>query len=102
MVDAYGPCATRWTRGASTHPELICADLQLKEQDMDWLAQNWIWVLFGIAFVAMHLFGHGGHGGHGGHSSGHSSRRDASDPQAPGAAGIRPAAPPTGSNMHRH
>ena len=26
---------------------------------MTWLAQNWIWVLFGIAFVAMHLFGHG-------------------------------------------
>ena len=24
---------------------------------MDWLAQNWIWVLFGVAFVAMHLFG---------------------------------------------
>ena len=69
---------------------------------MDWLAQNWIWVLFGIAFVAMHLFGHGGHGGHGGHRSNHSSRRDASDAQAPGAAGIRPAAPPTGNNMHRH
>ena len=69
---------------------------------MDWLAQNWIWVLFGIAFVAMHLFGHGGHGGHGSHGSGHSSRRDASDAQAPGAAGIRSAAPPPGSNMHRH
>jgi len=33
---------------------------------MTWLAQNWIWVLFSVAFVAMHLFGHGGHGGHGG------------------------------------
>jgi len=32
---------------------------------MAWLAENWIWVLFGIAFIAMHLFGHGGHGGHG-------------------------------------
>ena len=31
------------------------------------------WVLIGIAFVAMHLFGHGGHGGHGG--GGESSRR---------------------------
>ena len=33
---------------------------------MEWLGQNWIWVLFFVAFVAMHLFGHGGHGGHGG------------------------------------
>ena len=30
---------------------------------MDWLAQNWLWVLFAAAFIAMHLFGHGGHGG---------------------------------------
>lgn len=37
---------------------------------MAWLSENWIWVLFGGAFIAMHLFGHGcggGHGGHGGH-----------------------------------
>lgn len=34
---------------------------------MDWLAQNWVWVLFALAFVALHLFGHGGHRGHGGH-----------------------------------
>ncbi|MEO8196963.1 MAG: DUF2933 domain-containing protein [Thermoanaerobaculia bacterium] len=33
---------------------------------MQWLVANWPWVLFGIAFVAMHLFGHGSHGGHGG------------------------------------
>lgn len=32
---------------------------------MAWLAENWVWVLIGIAFVAMHLFGHGGHGGDG-------------------------------------
>ena len=32
---------------------------------MAWLAVNWFWVVIGIAFVAMHLFGHGGHGGHG-------------------------------------
>ena len=105
MVDAYGSCAIRWTRGTSTHPALICADFQLEEQDMDWLAQNWIWILFGIAFVAMHLFGHGGHGGHaghGGHGSNPTSRRDASDATAPGTAGVRPAAPPAGSGPHRH
>lgn len=33
---------------------------------MDWLSQNWLWVLIGIAFVALHLFGHGGHGSHDG------------------------------------
>jgi len=34
---------------------------------MEWLSQNWVWVLLGIGFAAMHMFGHGGHGGHGGH-----------------------------------
>ena len=33
---------------------------------MAWLTENWFWILTFIAFVAMHLFGHGGHGGHGG------------------------------------
>ncbi len=32
---------------------------------MAWLVENWFWVLIGIAFVALHLFGHGGHGGRG-------------------------------------
>lgn len=40
---------------------------------MDWLLENWVWVLIGIAFVALHLFGHG-HGGHGGHRQ-HDGRR---------------------------
>jgi len=39
---------------------------------MEWLAQNWFWVIIGILFVGMHLFGHGGHGGHGG-QRGHES-----------------------------
>jgi hypothetical protein len=34
---------------------------------MDWLSQNWIWVLVFAAFIGMHLFGHGGHGGRAGH-----------------------------------
>ena len=33
---------------------------------MAWLTENWFWILTFIAFVAMHMFGHGGHGGHGG------------------------------------
>lgn len=31
---------------------------------MEWLSQNWVWVLFGVGMIAMHMFGHGGHGGH--------------------------------------
>ena len=34
---------------------------------MEWLSANWVWILIGIAFVGMHMFGHGGHGGHGSH-----------------------------------
>jgi hypothetical protein len=37
---------------------------------MEWFSQNWVWVLIFVAFIAMHLFGHGGHGGHGGRSDG--------------------------------
>jgi len=33
---------------------------------MEWLTTNWFWVVIGIAFIAMHMFGHGGHSGHGG------------------------------------
>ncbi|KAA0946271.1 MULTISPECIES: DUF2933 domain-containing protein [Pseudomonas] len=29
---------------------------------MVWLTENWFWILIFIAFIAMHLFGHGGHG----------------------------------------
>ena len=40
---------------------------------MQWLNENWTWLLLVIAFVAMHLFGHGGHRGHSAHG-GRSSR----------------------------
>ena len=33
---------------------------------MDWIVQNWVWIVVFVVFVGMHLFGHGGHGGHGG------------------------------------
>ncbi len=62
---------------------------------MAWLAQNWIWLLFGVAFVAMHLFGHGCHGGHGGHGSHNSGRGDASED-------AQPATPPTSGRPHQH
>ena len=72
---------------------------------MTWLAQNWIWVLFGIAFVAMHLFGHGGHGGHGGHSghgSDQSMRRESSSVPAGRPEGSSPVIPVDTSGPHHH
>ena len=41
---------------------------------MAWLTENWFWILTFIAFVAMHLFGHGGHGGHGSRGGGDRQR----------------------------
>ena len=29
---------------------------------MQWLAENWIFLLIVVGMVAMHAFGHGGHG----------------------------------------
>ncbi|NOY67268.1 MAG: DUF2933 domain-containing protein [Gammaproteobacteria bacterium] len=31
---------------------------------MEWLVENWIWVILGVAFILMHVFGHGGHKSH--------------------------------------
>lgn len=42
---------------------------------MAWFTANWFWVLILIAFIAMHIFGHGGHGGHSGHGGGDRQRR---------------------------
>ena len=69
---------------------------------MTWLAQNCIWILFGIAFVAMHVYGHGGHGGHGGHDSESNGRGDASETKPARTEGARPASPPVSSSPHHH
>ena len=42
---------------------------------MEWISQNWVWVLLVVGMIAMHLFGHGGHGGHGGHDHGKSDAK---------------------------
>jgi len=36
---------------------------------MQWLSENWVWILLIGGMAAMHLFGHG-HGGHGSHGKG--------------------------------
>lgn len=43
---------------------------------MQWISQNWFWVLIALVFVGVHLFGHGGHGGCGG---GHAGSRPSED-----------------------
>jgi hypothetical protein len=30
---------------------------------MEWINENWLWLLLGGGMVAMHLFGHRGHAG---------------------------------------
>ncbi|EMJ4931665.1 DUF2933 domain-containing protein [Pseudomonas aeruginosa] len=47
---------------------------------MEWLTQNWFWILIFVAFIAMHLFGHGGHGGHGSHGGAGRRPRDDDPP----------------------
>ena len=37
---------------------------------MQWLSENWIFLVVAAAMMAMHLFGHGGHGRHGAHGGG--------------------------------
>ena len=32
---------------------------------MQWVSENWLFVLIAVGMVAMHLFGHGSHGGRG-------------------------------------
>lgn len=49
---------------------------------MNWLTQNWFFILFGLLFVGMHL-GHGGHGGHGSHGSKPSERSGDEDAGRP-------------------
>jgi hypothetical protein len=59
---------------------------------MAWLTANWFWVLIFVAFLAMHLFGHGGHGG--GHGQQRGDGKDTG--AAPGRAGS------TSSTGHQH
>ena len=44
---------------------------------MPWLGNNWIWIAFVFAFIAMHMFGHGGHS----RGSGHTVHSDGRDPR---------------------
>jgi hypothetical protein len=97
------PQRTRAALGKPAGPPHEFTDPQHKELTMTWLAENWFGVRFGVAFIAMHLFGHSGHGGHGGHEShgGHIGDDEPAKkaPDEPGAA-KRPG--PTGAHDHHH
>lgn len=55
---------------------------------MQWLLDNWIWVLLGGGMIAMHLFGHGGHGKK-------RAEADSAEPKSK-------STPPTVSNAEKH
>ena len=65
---------------------------------MAWLTENWFWILTFIAFVAMHMFGHGGHGGHGRH--GGANRERGVDGKEAGAVQSRSAEVRSGGHQH--
>jgi hypothetical protein len=68
---------------------------------MAWLTENWFWVLIFIAFIAMHVFGHGGHGGHGGHRGhGKGDRQPPRDDNDKDGARRRSANTPSGGHQH--
>lgn len=62
------------------------------------LSENSIRIPFGVAFVAMHGFGHGSHGGHGSHAGSDAGPNDA---QTRRAEGPRPTGPTDATGTHR-
>jgi hypothetical protein len=82
---------------ADTPNEFI--NYQYKGLCMTWLAENWFWVLFGVAFVAMHLFGHDSHGSHSGHGS-HGGSGGGPPKKEPDEPGVTKR--PNRTDAHRH
>lgn len=48
---------------------------------MEWVRENWVFILFAALFIGMHLFG-GGCGGHGKHKEGGEEHKGHSDSDA--------------------
>lgn len=63
----------------------------------------WPYLLL-VAFVALHLFGHGSHGGHGGHAGHGGPAPDGVTPSPPakGQTPVPSATPPTTPATHHH
>ena len=65
---------------------------------MEWFSQNWVWVLFFVGMIAMHMFGHGCHGSH----DGHVNRRGDDDHGPKSASKDTTQRPSQQSSNHRH
>ncbi len=53
---------------------------------MEWIRENWVFIIFFALFIAMHLFGFGcgGHGGHKGHGEEGEEHKKHSDKDSSG------------------
>ena len=69
---------------------------------MDWLSENWLWAIYGVTFIATHMYGHGGHGGHGRGHCGHGGKGDRKNPEAKPIGGASPTASKDPGNAHLH
>lgn len=67
---------------------------------MEWLAQNWLWLVFGIAMLL--VMRRGGHGGGGGCCGGGGHGHGADDKRRPTDAGAAANAPADGRADHHH
>ena len=60
---------------------------------MEWLQSNWIWLVFGVVMIGIHLFGYGRHGhGHRHGNPGKENRDDSISTREPTAAPLTDAA----------
>ena len=57
---------------------------------MQWLALNWVWILFLGGMIAMHVFGMGCHAGHGKHNRRRGDAQDGEKTEATAEAQSRP------------
>ena len=67
---------------------------------MTWFTENWFWILIFVAFIAMHLVGHGGHGGHGSHGGHGDDRKRSGDEPQDGEPRVTGANATTGGHRH--
>lgn len=56
---------------------------------MEWLRENWFWIVVVVLFIWMHTRMHGGHGGHGhGGCGAHGERSDSTPPDRHDGSGV--------------
>jgi hypothetical protein len=68
---------------------------------IEFIASNWIWMLFLAAMLYMHLGHHGGHGGCGSGHSGHGAASAPGDHRETGHSHASAAPQPHAADQHR-